>query len=389
MSYRDDVAALSARHDALAAEVAEKTRQLEESRTLLEQARARVRLPVLDQIRVASPCTADWERMTGDHQIRHCDDCRKDVYNLSGMTRDEAEALIRKHHGELCVRYYQRPDGTILLADCTVGVDRLRRRTRTVARAAALVAGGLVVADAAVMSQATMGKLAPHDEAPCQLPDPGALVMMEKVERVAPPAPDVPPAPDAPPAADVKSREQAEIEALFPPESLATATQRAQRELERLRKRLQLAPDPGQFLMGATRSLTWDAPSPAQPSHAAPASRPPPPRPPPLGPSPVAPPPVIVTFVAGRERSTSVTVDGRPQSAAAAAELVALLAGPHYIDSEIGCVTEPSAVRLERDGRVLDLEIDGCGHVRLAGGALIGLASQRATVRLRELLSPP
>lgn len=55
MAYRDDVTALSARHDALAAEVAHKTRELEESRRLLEQARTRARLPVLDHIRVAIP----------------------------------------------------------------------------------------------------------------------------------------------------------------------------------------------------------------------------------------------------------------------------------------------------------------------------------------------
>ncbi|HEX3763865.1 MAG TPA: hypothetical protein VHW23_34455 [Kofleriaceae bacterium] len=251
--------ALAARHQALAAEVAEKTRALEESRTLLEQARARARLPVLDQIRVASPCTADWERMTGDHQVRHCDDCRKDVYNLSGMTRDEAEALIRGHNGELCVRYYRRHDGTILLADCTVGVERLRRRTKTAARAAMLVAGGLVAASAAALSTATMGKVAPREEPPCQLPhDPGAPVVMGQMMRIAPPAPEVHPAPAAPPAADAKSPEQAEIDTLFPPEPPA-----AQR-LERLRNQLHAAPDHGGFTMGAVRSLTWDAP-PAQP----------------------------------------------------------------------------------------------------------------------------
>src|SRR5262249_25777988 len=129
----------------------------------------------------------------------------------------------------------------------TVGVERLRRRKRTVARAAALVAGGLVAAGATVMFQATMGELAPHDEAPCQLHDPGAPVMMGEMERVARPAPDVPPAPDPPPAADATSREAAEIEALFAPEPPATAKQRAQHDPERPRKRFQLAP--GQFLM--------------------------------------------------------------------------------------------------------------------------------------------
>jgi len=151
MAYRDDVTALSARHDALAAELAQKTRELEDSRRLLDQAQERARLPVLDQIRVATPCTASWDAMTGDDRTRHCGACQKSVYNLSGMTRAEAEALIIERNGELCVRYYQRADGTILLADCTVGVQRVRDRRRTTARAAALVAGGLAAAGAAAL----------------------------------------------------------------------------------------------------------------------------------------------------------------------------------------------------------------------------------------------
>ena len=139
MPFRDDLTALSARHDALAAEVASKTRELEESRRMLDQAHARARLPVLDNIRIATPCTADWSQMTGDDRTRYCGECSKNVYNLSGMTREEAEALILEKEGQLCVRYYRRADGTILFADCAIGVRR-RRRRRVIAGAAALLA---------------------------------------------------------------------------------------------------------------------------------------------------------------------------------------------------------------------------------------------------------
>jgi hypothetical protein len=167
MAYRDDVTALSARHDALTAEVAQKTRELDESRRLLEQARARARLPVLDQIRVASPCSANWNQMTGDDRTRHCGACDKDVYNLSGMTREEAEALIIERNGELCVRYYQRSDGTIITSDCTIGVKRKRRR-RVIAAGIALLASttaAFVVAKRmrAHEQHATMGDIGPTD----------------------------------------------------------------------------------------------------------------------------------------------------------------------------------------------------------------------------------
>jgi hypothetical protein len=145
MTYRNDVDALAARHDALATEVAQKTRELEAARQLLDDAKQRARLPVLPNIRVATPCRADWEQMTGDERVRACGACNKSVYNLSSMTRDEAEALIIEKEGELCVRYFRRADGTILLADCTVGVKQTRKSRMIAAGITALLGvGGLI-----------------------------------------------------------------------------------------------------------------------------------------------------------------------------------------------------------------------------------------------------
>jgi hypothetical protein len=141
-AYRDDVTALSARHDALATEVEHKTRELEQATRMLDEAKARARLPILDNIRVASPCPAEWSSMVGDERVRHCGDCKKNVYNLSGMTREEAETLILAKAGNLCVRYFQRKDGTILTADCAVGVSRGRKRKLIAVGAAAMLAAG-------------------------------------------------------------------------------------------------------------------------------------------------------------------------------------------------------------------------------------------------------
>jgi hypothetical protein len=140
-AYRDPVEALAARQVALASEVADKTRELAAATNLLEEARAKARLPVLDNLRVASPCTADWAQMTGDDRVRACASCQKNVYNLSELTRDEAEALILEKHGDLCGRYFQRKDGTILLKDCEVGVSRSRKRRLIAAGAFALLGG--------------------------------------------------------------------------------------------------------------------------------------------------------------------------------------------------------------------------------------------------------
>ena len=207
MVYRDDLAALTAHHDALANEVAAKTRELEATRQLLDEVHARARLPVLDNIQVAAPCTADWSQMSGDDRVRHCGACKKNVYNLSGMTRDEAEALLVERNGDLCVRYFQRHDGTILLADCTIGIARRRRRRWIAVAGATLLAGG-VGAAAVLRANAVMGGIrAPSLEAGATTVSPppavaGTHVMMGVMGHRSPSAPEpssVPVRADEPP----------------------------------------------------------------------------------------------------------------------------------------------------------------------------------------------
>jgi hypothetical protein len=89
----------------------------------------------LDHVRVAAPCSADWERMLGNEKVRFCAHCNLNVYNLSGMTKKEAERLIIQHEGRLCVRFYRRTDGTILTNNCPVGLRALKRRLSRMANA--------------------------------------------------------------------------------------------------------------------------------------------------------------------------------------------------------------------------------------------------------------
>lgn len=117
----------------------------------------------LDRLSVASPCPADWEAMTGDERVRFCGLCQLNVYNLSGMSRTEAEDLIQTTEGRLCVRYFQRPDGTVITRDCPVGLQTLRKRKiRKLSRFAAAVtlitvAGSFCVSLAEGPSQAELG----------------------------------------------------------------------------------------------------------------------------------------------------------------------------------------------------------------------------------------
>ena len=83
---------------------------------------------LLNQVWVASPCSARWEDMQGDDRARFCARCRKHVFDFSAMTHEEAEALIRAKEGRLCGRYYRRRDGRVLTTDCPTGRERRRNR---------------------------------------------------------------------------------------------------------------------------------------------------------------------------------------------------------------------------------------------------------------------
>lgn len=90
----------------------------------------------LRNLKVAAPCSADWNTMVGDDRVRFCGQCNLNVFNLSGMTQAEAEHVVRSAEGRLCVRFYQRADGTVLTQNCPVGLKALKARVSKIAQAA-------------------------------------------------------------------------------------------------------------------------------------------------------------------------------------------------------------------------------------------------------------
>lgn len=91
----------------------------------------------LDYVRVAAPCSAGWDNMIGNERVRFCGQCQLNVYNLSAMTKQDAERLVTQAEGRLCIRYYRRTDGTILTRNCPVGLRALKRRLSRIASASA------------------------------------------------------------------------------------------------------------------------------------------------------------------------------------------------------------------------------------------------------------
>lgn len=93
----------------------------------------------LDSIKVASPCSANWDEMVGNNRERFCGQCELSVYNLSGMTKREAENLIMNSEGRVCARFYRRADGTVITKDCPVGWAAVKQRMSTIWTAVASV----------------------------------------------------------------------------------------------------------------------------------------------------------------------------------------------------------------------------------------------------------
>jgi hypothetical protein len=138
------------------------------------------RLPLaLEDLRIATPCRADWDEMSGDDRVRFCGRCEKNVYNVSALSRAEAEALVREREGRVCLRLYRRSDGTVITSDCPVGVRRQRLGARVwasisgMATSAALLVGlwsGRARADLAApdkkptQTQPTKGTATPPDK---------------------------------------------------------------------------------------------------------------------------------------------------------------------------------------------------------------------------------
>jgi hypothetical protein len=115
---------------------------------LLEESVELDRRDLLARIRIKTPCRESWDAMRGSASQRHCDRCRRDVYDLSEMTRTEVEALFAREAEVPCVRLRLRPDGRVATTDCPVEPSRMPLMMSAVAGAmsAAAVSGAVALA---------------------------------------------------------------------------------------------------------------------------------------------------------------------------------------------------------------------------------------------------
>ncbi len=111
---------------------------------------------MLNNIRVASPCSADWNKMPGDDRVRYCQACNLNVYNLPAFTENEIRELVANRQGRLCGRLYQRHDGTVLTQNCPVGLRAVTRRISRFAGAILAVLAQGFIATPVALAQSYM-----------------------------------------------------------------------------------------------------------------------------------------------------------------------------------------------------------------------------------------
>jgi hypothetical protein len=152
---------------------------------------APTRLPLLERVSIAAPCSAEWSSMTGDERTRFCAQCQKHVYNIASMSAEEAEAFLRGAGGEACLRIYRRTDGTVLTSDCSVGVRRRSRR-----RVVGSLVGGSLVSAGVLLTLEKPPPPAPIVARMASLPTPTEATAVPSVEPTTSPvataAPTVP-----------------------------------------------------------------------------------------------------------------------------------------------------------------------------------------------------
>ncbi len=89
----------------------------------------------LELLQIPKPCPSDWEKMMGDDRKRFCIACHKYVYNLSAMSRREAEALIEDSQGKVCARFTRLADGQVITHEPPIILHHINRRPSPIAAA--------------------------------------------------------------------------------------------------------------------------------------------------------------------------------------------------------------------------------------------------------------
>lgn len=84
----------------------------------------------IQQLRIASPCSVDWDSMIGNDRVRFCEHCQLSVHHVDSLTRKKLRRLIAHSNGRVCVNYTRSPQTTLPI------LHKIGRRTSVLAASA-------------------------------------------------------------------------------------------------------------------------------------------------------------------------------------------------------------------------------------------------------------
>lgn len=146
----------------------------------------------LRNLRIGFACQQRWEDMVGEERVRACAGCDRPVFDLSAMTRADAERLLATRGLTPCVRFYRRPDGTVMTSDCPSGERRERRRLAVVA--SSIAAGAAIAMPSAARAEPDPAPddttATPDDDSTAPTDPPAAPIVIDEDYIMGIPAPD-------------------------------------------------------------------------------------------------------------------------------------------------------------------------------------------------------
>lgn len=87
---------------------------------------------ILDRICIAMPCSMSWEEMHGNDEVRLCGGCNKNVYNISAMSKKEAERILNVPQLP-CLGFTRNSAGSIITDECPPWIKPIRNSFRKMA----------------------------------------------------------------------------------------------------------------------------------------------------------------------------------------------------------------------------------------------------------------
>lgn len=85
-----------------------------------------IKEPILENLVNTFECNLDWNDMPGSNRVRDCGQCKCKVFNMSQMSRREANAFLVENGTSQCMILEQRQDGSIVTDECPVPLRNIR-----------------------------------------------------------------------------------------------------------------------------------------------------------------------------------------------------------------------------------------------------------------------